>query len=98
MKVAKRHRRRSKAELDQNCFSLSSAKTYLGRLLEKASRGEQVWIVRGQQRFIVQEIPPIDPIVIRPSGYFANCYTREEIQEQNQLAKHSVTRPPHDLE
>jgi hypothetical protein len=41
---------------------------------------------------------PIDPIPIRPAGYFANCYSKEEIQEQNRLAKASVVRPPADLE
>ena len=66
--------------------------------MEKASKGETVYIVRGQRRFILREVPPIDPIPIRPLGYFANCYTDAEIQEENHLAKSSVIRPPKDLE
>jgi hypothetical protein len=45
-----------------------------------------------------QVVPRIDPIPIRPAGFFANCYGREEIQEQNLLAKASVIRAPADLE
>jgi hypothetical protein len=54
--------------------------------------------VRGEHRFLLQEVPPIDPIPIRPAGYFANCYSKEEIQEQNRLAKASVIRAPRNLE
>jgi hypothetical protein len=98
MKVANRPPRRPKVNLRANSFSLSHAKTYLGRLVEKASQGQTVYIVRGEQRFILQQVPPIDPIPIRPAGYFANCYSKEEIQEQNRLAKASVVRAPADLE
>jgi hypothetical protein len=82
----------------EETFSLSHAKTYLGRLLEKAGNGELVYIVRGQQRFVLQEVRPIDPIPIRPPGYFADVYTEAELQEDNQLAKASVVRAPQDLE
>ncbi len=98
MKVANHSARKRKVNLRSDSFSLSNAKTYLGRLLEKVSRGETVYIVRGERRFSLQEIPPIDPIPIRPAGYFANCYSKEEIQEINQLAKASVIRAPADLE
>jgi hypothetical protein len=98
MKVASHSSRKRKVNLQSNSFSLSNAKTYLGRLMEKASQGETVYIMRGEHRFILQEIPPIDPIPIRPAGYFANCYSKEEIQEQNLLAKASVIRAPADLE
>jgi hypothetical protein len=84
--------------LRSESFSLSKAKTYLGRLIEKARNGETVYIVRGEHRFILQEAPQIDPIPIRPPGYFANCYSKEELREQNQLAKASVVRRPADLE
>jgi len=84
--------------LTAESFSLSNAKTYLGRLMEKAGKGETVYIVRGDRRFILQEVPRIDPIPIRPPGYFADSYTNAEIQEQNQLAKASVRRLPADLE
>ena len=98
MKVADRSLRRRKVNFRSDSFSLSAAKTYLGRLVEKASKGHAVYIVRGQHRFILQEVPPIDPIPIRPAGYFANCYSKEEVREQNRLAKASIVRAPADLE
>ncbi len=98
MKVARRSLGRRKVDLRSDAFPLSKAKTYLGRLLEKAGRGEPVYIVRGEHRYILQEIPPIDPIPVRPPGYFADCYSQEESQEQNRLAKASVRRIPKDLE
>lgn len=90
--------RKQKIDFRAQCFTLSNAKTYLGRLMEKASHGELVYIVRGQQRFILQEVAPIDPIPMRPPGYFANAYSQEEIREENRLAKASVIRAPKDLE
>ncbi|MEY2428208.1 MAG: hypothetical protein QOJ40_1093 [Verrucomicrobiota bacterium] len=79
-------------------FTLSTAKTYLGRLADKASNGEVVYIIRGGKRFILQEVPEIEPIPIRPPGYFANCYSKKEIKQDNVLAKSSVIRAPKDLE
>lgn len=98
MKVANHPPRRRKVNLQSESFSLGTAKTYLGRLMEKASKGQTAYIVRGEHRFILQAVPQIDPIPIRPAGYFANCYSKEEIREQNQLAKASVNRVPTDLE
>ena len=98
MKVANHSPRKRKVNLRPDSFSLSKAKTYLGRLMEEASKGQTVYIVRGEHRFLLQEVPPIDPIPIRPAGYFANCYSKEEAREQNRLAKASVVRAPADLE
>jgi len=99
MKIASRLGfRRPKANSQSQMFTLSNAKTYLGRLMEKASRGETVYIVRGRQRFVLQEVPEIEPIPIRPPGFFANTYSRAEIQADNRLAKASVVRAPKDLE
>ena len=99
MKIASRpHFRKHKINLQSQMFTLSNAKTYLGRLMEKASRGETVYIVKGRQRFALQEIPEIEPIPIRPPNYFANAYRRAEIQADNRLAKASVIRAPKDLE
>lgn len=98
MKVASRSAKKPTVDFRLESFSLSSAKTYLGRLMEKASKGEVVYIMRGQHRFILQEVPPIDPIPMRPAGYFANAYTAAEIQDENRLAKASVIRAPKDLE
>jgi hypothetical protein len=99
MKIASRPRfRKPKVNLQSQLFTLSNAKTYLGRLMEKAGRGETVYIVKGRQRFVLQEVPEIEPIPIRPPNYFANAYSLAEIQEDNRLAKASVVRAPKDLE
>ncbi|SRR5258707_4868995 len=98
MKVANHPLRKRKVNLQLDSFSLSNAKTYLGRLMEKASKGDNVYITRGERRFILKEVPPIDPIPIRPEGHFANCYSNQEIREQNRLAKASVIRAPTDLQ
>jgi hypothetical protein len=98
MKSLKRTRRKSKVKLRTDEFTLSNAKTYLGRLIDKAGKGETVYIIKGHQRFILQEVPTIEPIPMRPPGYFANCYSKEEILDDNILAKASVVRPPKDLE
>jgi hypothetical protein len=90
--------RKSKVNLGSQLFSLSLAKTYLGRLVAKAGRGEPVYIVTGHRRFILQEVPEIEPIPMRPPGYFAQVYSEAETQEDNRLAKASVIRPPKDLE
>lgn len=79
-------------------YPLSQAKTFLGRLIEKAARGETVYIVRGAHRFLLQPLPEIEPIPARPAGYFAHCYDREEIELENRLAEASVVEKPADLE
>jgi hypothetical protein len=66
--------------------------------MEKASHGEAVYIVKGHRRFVLQEVPEIEPIPMRPAGFFANAYSKAEIQEENRLAKSSVIRAPKDLE
>lgn len=99
MKVAGRPRlRKQKINLQSQTFTLSNAKTYLGRLVEKAGHGETVYIVKGHRRFILQPVPEIEPIPMRPAGYFSNVYSLAEIQEDNRLAKASVVRAPNDLE
>ncbi len=97
MKLQQSGRRRGQA-FATDSFSLSWAKTYLGRLLEKAGNGEDVYIVTGSRRFLLQEVPTIDPIPIRPPGYFARCYSEEVIDGDNELAKSSVRSAPRDLE
>lgn len=88
-----------KVNLESQLFPLSNAKTYLGRLLEKASQGEPVYIVQGRPRFNLQAVPEIEPIPPpRPAGFFKDAHTPAEIQEANLLAKASVNRPPKNLE
>jgi hypothetical protein len=99
MKTAKRpYARKPRLDLQSQSFTLSRAKTYLGRLVDKALKGETVYILRGQHRFILQHVREIEPIPMRPPGYFANCYTREEIELDNLLSKASVVQAPKDLE
>ena len=99
MKIAAPARaQKPKINLRSQLFTLSNAKTYLGRLVEKVSRGETVYIVTGQRRFVLQEVPEIEPIPMRPAGYFASTHSKAEIQEDNRLAKASVVRAPKDLE
>jgi hypothetical protein len=99
MRIAKSSQsRKSPINMRAQMFSLSTAKTYLGRLTEKASKGEVVYIIQGHKRFILQEVPEIEPIPVRPPGYFSNCYSKTEIQQDNRLAKSSIIRAPRDLE
>src|SRR5579885_2921380 len=104
MKVASHHssRRnrspRSRFNDRTETYSLSKAKTYLGRLVEKTVKGDPVFIMRGTQRVMLQHVPEIAPIPKRPPGYFANCYTKAELQLENRLAEASTIEKPEDLE
>lgn len=98
MNVGKHSPKKPRINFHSESFSLSRAKTHLGRLLEKVRKGETVYIERGRHRFVLQEVLPINPIPMRPPSYFASCYSKVEIQEENRLAKSSVIRPPNDLE
>ena len=40
----------------------------------------------------------IEPIPMRPPGFFDNIYTPEEIELENRLAKSCGVEPPGDLE
>jgi hypothetical protein len=79
-------------------YSLSKAKSYLGRLVDKAVQGKPVYIMRGAQRFVLQHVPEIKPIPQRPPGYFSDCYTKEELRRENRLAESSLVEKPGDLE
>ena len=98
MKIPKGRSQTGSINLRAQSFTLSKAKTYLSRLVEKVAKGETVYILKGQQRFMLQEVLPIDPVPIRPAGYFAQCYNRKEIRQENRLAKASVIRAPKGLE
>ena len=81
-------KRKGRKALPSTTYTLSTAKTYLGRLVEKARKGELVYIVRGHERFLLQAVPEIEPIPMRPPGYFK--YDEEDIEQFNQFAKASV--------
>ena len=94
MKVASRARRAGRLRdrnARSNTYNLSTAKTYLGRLADKASRGEAVYILRGSERFILQAVPDIEPIPIRPAGYFE--FDAEDRSLDKRFAKVSVIPP-----
>ena len=60
----------------------------------KLAKREAVHKVRRQHCIPLKD----ERIPIRPPGYFAKCYSRAEIREQNCVAKASVIRVPNDLE
>jgi hypothetical protein len=91
MKVASRARRPGKLRdrnSGSNTYSLSTAKSYLGRLADKARKGEAVYILRGSERFILQAVPDIEPIPMRPPGYFE--FDAEDRNLDRRFAKASV--------
>ena len=94
MKVATRARRTGRLHdrnSRSNTYSLSRAKTYLGRLADKASKGEAVYILRGNERFVLQAVPDIEPIPMRPAGYFE--FDGEDRSLDKRFAKASVIPP-----
>jgi hypothetical protein len=98
MKMAAHRRPRTAFNDRTETYSLSKAKTFLGRLVERAEKGDPVYIMRGNQRFVLQHVPDIAPIPKRPPGYFASCYTKGELQLENRLAEASPIEKPEDLE
>jgi hypothetical protein len=59
--------------------------------LDKAKRGEEVVILRGSERFALSEIRPIEPIPMRPHGYFR--YDEEDYALDKKFSRANV--PPH---
>ena len=91
MRIASRGRRAGRLrdkKSRSNTYSLSTAKTYLGRLADKARKGEAVYILRGSERFILQAVPEIEPIPMRPAGYFE--FDAEDRSLDKRFAKASV--------
>ena len=94
---AKKVRRAKVYPISEN-YTLSRAQTYLGRLLEQAQNGQTVYILRGRNRFILQAVPEIEPIPLRPAGYFTGCYSKQDARLENRLARASVVGAPKELE
>lgn len=90
--------KKTKVNQGSASFTLGRAKTDLSQLIARAEQGEVVYIIHGHRKFILQPVAEIEPIPVRPPGYFDNCYTAEEIAADNRLAKVSVIRAPRDLE
>lgn len=80
--------RRQRFDSDVQVYTLSQAKAFLGRLADKARSGAPVYIICGRQRFILQEVPEIMPIPLRPEGYFA--YEKEDITLDKKLSAATV--------
>jgi hypothetical protein len=74
-------------------LSISEAKRRFGRVADQALRGETVIIVRKSRLLQLQEYKPIEPIPIRPAGYFAKSYTKAEARKSNRLAADSPQHP-----
>lgn len=73
-------------------YSLSRAKAFLGRLTKRASRGESVYIMDGRHRFLLQPVPEIEPIPIRPVGYFQ--LDEEDLALDKRLASANIIPNP----
>jgi hypothetical protein len=97
MPVATRALRKRQINMRSGTFTLRSAERIFRRIIEQAKEDEVVTINR-DSRFFRWEVTTIGAIPIRPPGYFANCYTKAEIRDDNRLAKSSVIRVPEDLE
>jgi hypothetical protein len=73
-------------------YSLSRAKAFLGRLTEKAALGETVYIVHGRRRFLLQPVPEIEPLPLRPAGYFD--LDHEDIELDKRFASKNIIPNP----
>lgn len=73
-------------------YTLSEAKAILGRLVQKAEEGTAVFIVRGRSYFTLQRVPPLEPISVRPPGYFR--FGADDIALDNHLASANVVPDP----
>ena len=73
-------------------YTLSRAKACLGRLTEKAVRGETVYIIHGRHRFVLQPVPEIEPIPVRPVGYFQ--LDAEDLALDNRFASANIIPDP----
>jgi hypothetical protein len=96
LKSKPKTRRRTAKTFRGREYSLSNAKTFLGRLLDKAKRGEDVVIYRGSERFGLHEIRAIEPIPIRPPGYFR--FDEEDLALDRMFSKANVPPNPKDFE
>ena len=71
-------------------ISVNDAAEQLEALADLALQGETILISKERRLLILQEFQPIEPIPIRPIGYFDESYSEDEILESNMMAEHSV--------
>ncbi len=70
-------------------LSLSAAKQHLGRVADESSKGHPVLILRKSRILILQKNQRMDPIPMRPEGYFLDCTTKKEAITSHRLASKS---------
>ena len=51
-------------------LTVSQAKPKLGRLLDQAGAGQEVYLRRKERLYRVEPVTEIEPIPLRPFGYF----------------------------
>ncbi len=68
--------------------TVTEASTQLDRLFEAALAGEVVLLTKGNKHVVLHR-PEVEPVPIRPLGYFSDCYSPEETAESNRLASAS---------
>ena len=92
--VRKRPRNRTtrKSARGPETYSLSQAKASLGRLAEKSADGITIYIQARGRRYVLQPVPEIEPIPIRPFGYFT--YDEEDYELERRFAAANVPARP----
>jgi hypothetical protein len=64
------HLTRTRGRAASETYSLSKAKAHLGRLVEKSAQGIVIYIEARGRRYSLQPVEQIEPIPVRPLGYF----------------------------
>ncbi len=72
--------------------SISQAKQRLGEIADRALQGEQIIIIRKSKLLVLKQLEIPEPVPIRPSGYFEDCYDKAGVKESNKLAARSVRK------
>jgi len=73
--------------------SISEAKQRLGQIADRAIKGEHIVIVRKSKLLVLKPLELPEPVPMRPSGYFRDCYDQEQAKESNRLAAQSGRNP-----
>jgi hypothetical protein len=72
--------------------SISEAKQRLGEIADRAIEGDHIVIVRKSKLLVLKPLEVPEPVPMRPSGYFQDCYDEEAVKESNRLAARSVRK------
>lgn len=70
-------------------LTFSQTKKEFSKVVDDVDRGKEVLFRRRDRLYTIQEIPPPQPIPLRPNGYFEHCRTAAEIGTLNRLAAKS---------